>query len=96
MKLPSDYEAEIKRVGRSGQISLGKENTGRYFREETRPDGSILLTPVVVLPSSHWTIRDERKIKKALAWAAGTPPRETDLDALMKKAKAERRKRRAR
>jgi hypothetical protein len=94
--IPADYEADIKRVGRSGQISLGKEHTGQYFREERRPDGSILLVPVVVIAQSHWTVRDEEKIRKALEWAAETPPKETNLDDLLKKAKAGSRKRRAR
>ncbi len=75
-------DVEIKRVGRSGQISLGKRFVGQYFREEEQADGSIHLLPVVVLPSSHWTVRDEAKILKALTWAAENVPRESNLDQL--------------
>ncbi len=81
--------ADIKRVGKSGQISLGKEHTGQYFREELQDDGSILLVPVVVVPQSHWTVRDAGKIRKAIAWAAENPPRASDVDDLVKKSKAQ-------
>ena len=81
-----DGNAEIKRVGSSGQISLGKRFAGQYFREDEQEDGSIILVPVAVLPKSHWSVRDEGKIKKALAWAAENPPKESDLAALTAKA----------
>lgn len=80
-----NVETDIKRVGKSGQISIGKEHAGRYFREERRPDGTIVLVPVVVVPASHWTVRDQAKIKKALAWAAKNALSESDLDSLTAK-----------
>lgn len=78
--------ADIKRVGSSGQISLGKRYSGQYFREEEREDGSIVLVPVAVLPKSHWSIRDEAKIRQALSWAAENPPKESDVEELTAKA----------
>jgi hypothetical protein len=90
-------DTDIKRVGKSGQISLGKQLTGQYFREEHQEDGSILLVPVVVVPRSHWTVRDEGKIRKALVWAAEHPARESDVDELLEKVRARAvRKRRGR
>lgn len=80
-------ETSIKRVGRSGQISLGKQHAGQYFREHWEDDGSIVLVPVVVVAKSHWSIRDESKIKDALAWAAANPAKESDVDALVTKAR---------
>ncbi|HVE83562.1 MAG TPA: hypothetical protein VND93_11965 [Myxococcales bacterium] len=85
-------EMDVKRVGKSGQISLGKQHAGQYFRQERHGDGSIVLTPVVVVPRSHWTVRDQAKIKRALAWAAKHPPKETDLDELMAQAERPRQK----
>lgn len=79
--------SDIKRVGRSGQISLGKARAGQYFREEIRDDGAIVLTPVVVVAESHWTVRDQDKIRSALAWAAETPSKSSDLDKLVTRAK---------
>lgn len=87
-----DPEGEIKRVGKSGQISLGKDRAGQYFREEVRDDGAIVLTPVVVVSRSHWTVRDRAKISTALDWAAKTAAKSSDLDKLAAKAAAKPRR----
>lgn len=79
-------DTDVKRVGKSGQISLGKQHAGQYFREEHRPDGAIVLVPVVVVPRSHWSVRDDAKIREALTWAASNPPRATDLETLTEDA----------
>lgn len=80
-------DTDIKRVGKSGQISLGKQLAGQYFREQRQEDGSIVLVPVVVLSRSHWSIRDEGKIRKAIAWASENPPQESDVDEFVAKTK---------
>lgn len=81
-----DADTDIKRVGKSGQISLGKKHAGQYFREERQADGSIVLVPVVVVPRSHWSVRDDTKIQQAIAWAAKNPARESDVEELVAKA----------
>jgi hypothetical protein len=78
-------EIEIKSVGKSGQISLGKRYTGKTFRVQHRRDGSLLLTAVAMVPESQlWTLQepDRSAIARGLAWAAATPPAETDLAVL--------------
>ena len=80
-------ETDIKRVGKSGQISLGKQLAGQYFREQRQADGSIILVPGVVLSKAHWTVRDEEKIRKALTWAAKNPSKESDIGDVAFKAK---------
>lgn len=80
--------AEIKVVGKSGQISLGKSYAGKTLRVERREDGSILITSVAVVPESQlWTLEepDRSRIARALAWASKTEAAETDLDSLMKR-----------
>lgn len=79
-------DTDIKRVGKSGQISLGKQLAGQYFREQRQVDGSILLVPVIVVPKSHWTVRDEGKIRKAITWAAENPAKESDVEELAARA----------
>ena len=77
---------EIKRVGRSGQISLGKGYAGKTLRLERFKDGRIVLTAVRMVPESQiWTLAvpDRSRIEQGLAWAAGTKPSETDLDTLL-------------
>lgn len=85
--------AELKVVGKSGQISLGKRFAGKTLRLERRRDGSVLLTAVAVVPESQlWTLEEPHrsKIQRGLAWAAQTPPQDTDLDALVKKHRTRR------
>jgi hypothetical protein len=81
--------AEIKRVGVSGQISVGRELAGKLLRLEQLEDGRLLLTPVVDIPESQlWTLQEPNKsrIERGLEWAAQTPPRETNLRALLEEA----------
>ena len=83
-----DEGAEIKVVGKSGQISLGKRYAGKMLRLERRTDGSVLLTAVAMVPERQlWTLEEPHRsrIERGLAWAADTPPRETDLDSLLKR-----------
>jgi hypothetical protein len=82
-------QVEIKVVGKSGQISLGKRYAGKTLRLERRGDGTMLLTAVAVVPESQlWTLEEPHRsqIARGLTWAAGTPAKETDLDVLAKRA----------
>jgi hypothetical protein len=79
---------EVKVVGKSGQISLGKAYAGKAVRVERREDGSILLTAVAMVPESQlWTLEapHRARIERALAWAAETEPAETDIERLLKR-----------
>lgn len=80
---------ELKRVGQSGQISIGRELAGKLLRVERLEGGRLLLTPVVDVPESQlWTLSEPHKsrIERGLSWAAANPPKETDVDALVAKA----------
>jgi hypothetical protein len=91
--MPVMSGAEIKVVGRSGQISLGKTYAGKALRLERREDGSILLTAVAVVPESQlWTLEapQRSRIERGLAWAAETRPAETDVGVLLKRQKRSR------
>jgi hypothetical protein len=87
---------ELKTVGKSGQISLGKGFAGKTLRLRRQEDGSILLTPVAVIPESQlWTLREPHRsaIEKGMAWAAENPPAETDLDELLNRSEFPSKKR---
>src|SRR5438128_2679428 len=89
----------IKIVGKSGQIALGKRFAGKRFRLDYRHDGSMLLTPVVVIRESElWMLKEPHRsrIERGLSWAAKTPPAETDLDTLMRKMGARKKSPRSR
>ncbi|MSV30877.1 MAG: hypothetical protein EXQ52_19345 [Bryobacterales bacterium] len=79
---------EIKVIGKSGQISLGKKYAGKTLRLERRTDGTVVLTPVAMVPESQlWTLEEPHRsrIYRGLAWAARTAPRETDLDTFLER-----------
>src|SRR5579864_287568 len=85
---PSRQRDEIKSVGKSGQISLGKRYAGKMFSVRHQPDGSLLLTAVAMVPESQlWTLQepDRGAIVRGMTWAASAPPSETDLDDLSAK-----------
>jgi hypothetical protein len=86
--MPRVGSEEIKVIGKSGQISLGKSHAGKSLRVERREDGSILLTAVAMVPESQlWTLEEPHRsgIARGLAWATETRPEETDIDALLKR-----------
>ena len=88
--------SELKTVGKSGQISLGKNYAGKTLRLDRLADGRIILTAVAMVPESQlWILAEPHRsrIERGLAWAAQSSPKETDLEALLKtatKTKAER------
>ena len=78
---------EVKVVGKSGQISLGKRFAGKTLRLERRADGTMLLTAVAMVPEHHmWILQEPHRsrIARGLAWAAATQPQDTDIDSLLK------------
>jgi hypothetical protein len=73
---------EIKVVGKSGQISLGKRYAGKTLRVERREDGTVILTSVAMIPEHQlWTLEAPHRsgIQEGLNWAAPTAPQETDV-----------------
>ncbi len=86
--MPVVSGAEIKVVGKSGQISLGKTYAGKALRLERREDGTILLTTVAMVPESQlWTLEapHRSRIERGLAWAAQTGPAETGVSVLLRR-----------
>jgi hypothetical protein len=78
---------EIKVVGKSGQISLGKRYAGKMLELQRLDDGSLLLRAVAMVPESQlWTLEEPHRsrIARGLAWAAQTEPRESNPDSLFK------------
>ena len=78
---------EIKVVGKSGQISLGKRYAGKTLRLERRTDGTVVLTAVAMVPEHQlWTLEEPHRsrIGRGLAWAEATKPRETAVETLLK------------
>ena len=91
MKALGDASAEaveIKVVGKSGQISLGKRYAGKTLRLERRQDGTMVLTAVAMVPEHQlWTLEEPHRsrIERGLRWAATIEPQESDLEDLLKR-----------
>lgn len=84
---PTVHDVEIKVVGKSGQISLGKRYAGKTLRLERREDGTVLLTAVRMVPENQlWTVEEPHRsrIERGLTWAAANTPRETNVEDLLK------------
>ncbi len=89
---------EIKVVGKSGQISLGKRYAGKTLRLERRRDGTVVLTAVAMVPESQlWTLEEPHRsrIERGLTWAAATPPQDTEVESLLKRRTVRRGRARA-
>jgi hypothetical protein len=74
----------IKTVGASGQISLGKEYAGRTVVVETPEEGVWVIRTAQVIPDNERWLHQEparSKVAAGLAWARATPAEKTDLDA---------------
>ncbi len=79
---------EIKKVGSSGQITLGKRLAGKFLRIEEKPDGTMVLTPVIDIPESQaWVFQepDKSKILAAVVWAEAHPAQVSNVDQLLQK-----------
>ena len=75
----------IKTIGRSGQISLGKEHAGKMVQVEELEEGVWMIKAGEFIPDNErWLHEPEVKARldRAIAWAESTEPSETDLDEL--------------
>ncbi len=82
----------IKTVGRSGQISLGKQYAGRQIRvEEARPGVWTLTLGVFVPENEHWLHEPAvaESLQRAVKWAETHPPAESDLEQIKRSIEAE-------
>lgn len=76
---------ELKIVGKSGQISVGKAMAGMGFIMETLPGGDILLKHAVVVPANERWLHEpamKEKLARADEWMRKNPAKETDLEEL--------------
>ncbi len=77
--------AQLKRIGPSGQIALGKEFAGRTAVVEEVEPGVWLVKLGQFVPDSErwlWQSDVQSSLARAEAYAAAHPARDTDLDAL--------------
>jgi hypothetical protein len=87
-------QVEVKTIGASGQLSLGKEHAGRTVTVESVEKGVWLIRTARVIPENErWlhTPRNRALLNRAVAWAEKNPASKTDLEAMERKLKRRRR-----
>lgn len=75
------YAPVLKTVGKSGQISLGKEFAGQHVQVEMREIGVWAIRTVVVVPTSElWLHNPEvsAALSRAVRWATANPPKKPE------------------
>lgn len=81
---------EIKTIGTSGQISLGKVHAGRTVTVEEVEQGVWLIKTAQVIPDNEiWlhTPAVKASLDRALAWSDRTERAESDLKVATRKAR---------
>ena len=79
---------DVKTIGSSGQISLGKQHAGRTVSVEEIEEGVWVIKAARIIPENElWlhgpSVRDT--LSRAIEWAEKNPPRVSDPDALERK-----------
>ena len=82
-----EIKSSVKVVGTNGQISLGKEYSGRQVLVEEREPGVWLVRTALVIPENEmWLHQPQAKqdLLSALEYAQSNPPKAVDdLDAFL-------------
>ena len=81
---------QVKTVGASGQISLGKQYAGRTVIIEELEEGAWLIKTATVIPDSEMWLHEgpaKSRVEKAIAWAKKHKPAETDIEGLSEKVR---------
>jgi hypothetical protein len=75
----------VKKVGSSGQISIGKEYAGRMVLIEQMEKGVWLIKTAQIIPDNEQWMHEEPangRIDQAIKWAGENQPGESDLEKL--------------
>lgn len=85
--------AQVKVVGTSGQISLGKQNAGRTVTVEEIETGVWLVKTAQVIPDTELWLHEpqtKQSLDRAIAWAEQNPAKASNLGDLEKRLKRRR------
>ena len=77
----------VKVIGKSGQVSFGKEHAGRQVLiEQLGPSEWRVRTATVVPDNERWLHTPDmaQSLERAFEWERHNPAEETDLTALQK------------
>ena len=81
-------QLQIKQINTQGQISIGKKFAGQKVQVEEYADGSIVLTPVEIIPTFELELMKDRMFQKRIMefdkWESENRPVQSNLNQLIK------------
>ena len=81
-------QLQIKQINTQGQISIGKKFAGQKVQVEEYADGSIVLTPVEIIPTFELELMKDQMFQKRLMefdkWESENRPVQSNLNQLIK------------
>jgi hypothetical protein len=86
---------DVKVVGASGQVSVGKKYAGRTVIVDQLEEGVWMIKTAQVIPDNErWlhTPEMQKRIREAAEWLEKTPPQATDVDELERQLARRKRK----
>ena len=80
-------QLQIKQINTQGQISIGKKFAGQKVQVEEYSDGSVVLTPVEIIPTFELELMKDRMFQKRLMefdkWESENRPVQSNLNQLI-------------
>ena len=81
-------QLQIKQINTQGQISIGKKFAGQKVQVEEYADGSIVLTPVEIIPTFELELLKDQMFQKRLMefdkWESENRPVQSNINQLIK------------
>ena len=81
-------QLQIKQINTQGQISIGKKFAGQKVQVEEYSDGSLVLTPVEIIPTFELELMKDRMFQKRLMefdkWESENRPVQSNINQLIK------------
>ena len=81
-------QLQIKQINTQGQISIGKKFAGQKVQVEEYADGSLVLTPVEIIPTFELELMKDRMFQKRIMefdkWESENRPVQSNLNQLIK------------
>jgi len=81
-------QLKIKQINTQGQISIGKKFAGQKVQVEEYSDGSVVLTPVEIIPTFELELMKDQMFQKRLLkydkWVLDNQPVQSNLNQLTK------------
>ena len=81
-------QLKIKQINTQGQISIGKKFAGLKVQVEEYSDGSVVLTPVEIIPTFELELMKDQMFQKQLLkydkWVSDNQPVQSNLNQLTK------------